>query len=200
VRTAIVTGREYRDIKKRLGKMPGMYISSNHGYEVWKDGERIFITGTQFRKTFLNLGHDALSTVGGVRGVVIEVKKYSVALHYRMVAAPRQKDVTKRFLQVVKSYSREFSLEVMRGKKLIEVRPKGFWDKGRAVRWMSEKIFPEGLIFYFGDDTTDEDAFAAIGKKGVSVYIGGVKKSRARYRVFRIDQVLPLIEWIQREF
>jgi trehalose 6-phosphate phosphatase len=44
--------------------------------------------------------------------------------------------------------------------------------------------FPRSFVtVYFGDDTTDETAFAALGKDDVGVLVGPARESHARYRV-----------------
>src|SRR5437763_1264905 len=60
------------------------------------------------------------------------------------------------------------------GKKLFEVRPDLDWDKGQALLWLLDALGldrPDFLPFYLGDDFTDEDAFRALGDRGVSILI-----------------------------
>lgn len=60
------------------------------------------------------------------------------------------------------------------GKMVREVQPDVNLDKGTALRYIGERIDPEGRRrpMYIGDDRTDEDAFAVIGDKGVCILVG----------------------------
>ena len=50
------------------------------------------------------------------------------------------------------------------------------WNKGRATEWIRSKVHPPHdeavTILYLGDDRTDEDAFAALGKGDIAVGVG----------------------------
>jgi trehalose-6-phosphatase len=50
------------------------------------------------------------------------------------------------------------------------------------VQWLvnSMKERPNSIA-YFGDDTTDEDAFFELRTKGVTILVGGQRRSWARY-------------------
>lgn len=196
----IVTGREYKDVRKRIGSVPGIYISSNHGYEVWKGGKKVFSIGCEFKTPMHRMGREIWGELGKTNGVVIEIKDYSVAIHYRLAKGTQQRRIENAFQSIVKKYEFPRSLEILKGKKLMEARPRGFWDKGKSVNWISSNISPGSLIFYFGDDRTDEDAFKVMKNKGISVYVGGDKPSAAKYWVGDMDEMLPLIEWILNNF
>lgn len=52
----------------------------------------------------------------------------------------------------------------------IELRCPGV-DKGTAVRQLLREVEPDTLIAYLGDDLTDEDAFRALGDRGLKVLV-----------------------------
>ena len=61
------------------------------------------------------------------------------------------------------------------GKKIFEFRPDFDWDKGRAMRWLLGELRLDRRMVtpvYLGDDTTDEDAFRVIRKRGVGIVVG----------------------------
>ena len=70
---------------------------------------------------------------------------------------------------------------------VLELKPPVDWDKGKLVMWLLEKQRSAAgngrrvLPVYIGDDTTDEDAFAAIGNKGITVFVGRPAKTKAEY-------------------
>jgi trehalose 6-phosphate phosphatase len=72
---------------------------------------------------------------------------------------------------------------VVEGHKVLEVRPRQA-DKGAAVRRLCSE-WPAFTPVYFGDDATDEDAFAAVNEAGgVSVLVAKrPRPTAARYRL-----------------
>ncbi|UCC84098.1 MAG: trehalose-phosphatase, partial [Gemmatimonadota bacterium] len=81
--------------------------------------------------------------------------------------------------------ARHERLRLSHGKKVYELRPDIDWDKGRAVFWLLEALGLDGddvVPFYLGDDVTDEDAFAALGDRGIGVIVGNPSyKTNASY-------------------
>ena len=52
------------------------------------------------------------------------------------------------------------------------------------------------LCVYFGDDQTDEDAFAAL-PEAITLKVG-VGETRAQYRVEGPDDVRTFLQWLER--
>jgi len=52
------------------------------------------------------------------------------------------------------------------------------------------------LPIYVGDDVTDEDAFKALIKKGLTVYVGVPEKSLAQYYLKSPNEVKKFLEEI----
>ena len=65
---------------------------------------------------------------------------------------------------------------------VYDITPADGVDKGSAAATLLRET--GGLPVYFGDDTTDESAFGALGDEAVTVFVGpsGIP-SLARYRV-----------------
>jgi trehalose-phosphatase len=86
-------------------------------------------------------------------------------------------------------------VRVTRGRKVLELRPKVDWDKGKALLHILAALGLAGshdvLPIYIGDDRTDEDAFAVLGGgRGVGVLVSSVDKSTAAaYTLSGPDQV-----------
>lgn len=80
--------------------------------------------------------------------------------------------------QAAAPFLKKFDMEILMGKKVIEIRPRGA-SKGEAVRKLATASKAYRPV-YFGDDATDEDAFRVRGVTGVKI---GPGKSAARFRL-----------------
>ncbi len=96
------------------------------------------------------------------------------------------------FEEVVGPHIDAGEVRVTQGKKVFEVRPNVEWDKGKAALRIIELVDPkkELMPFYIGDDRTDEDAFLALGDKGITILVSGeLKESHAKFFLKNVREV-----------
>jgi trehalose 6-phosphate phosphatase len=122
-------------------------------------------------------------------GLTLEDKGGTLALHYR--AAP-QRELEIR--AVVEALHRELasSLRLITGKMVVEFQPRSA-DKGRAIAaFLAEPPFLGRRPIFVGDDTTDEDGFAEIRRRGgIAVRVGPLEgATAANYRLPTVEAVL----------
>ena len=137
-----------------------------------------------------------------IKGVLVEDKALSLTLHYRLVALGGLSKVFAVLRKTIYNYLKSGKIKVRNGKKSVELRPNLDWDKGKAVAWILSKLksrLPAKNIrpIYIGDDVTDEDAFKALGNKGISIFVGYGKSSCAKYylkNTTEVKRTLNLIE------
>jgi trehalose 6-phosphate phosphatase len=112
--------------------------------------------------------------------VRVEDKTYAVAFHYRK-ARERRDDLLALLREKMAPYEQGYVL--MAGKSVFEIKPRNC-TKGEAVRaLMQSSPFAGRRPVFFGDDTTDEYAFAAMVEfDGVGVSVGR-RMSGAQYAV-----------------
>jgi trehalose 6-phosphate synthase/phosphatase len=117
-------------------------------------------------------------------GSLVEEKAASTAWHYR-AADPEFADMQARELRLhlLELLSNQ-PVEILSGHKVIEVRPQGF-HKGRIVEQVRERAPVGATILAMGDDTTDEDMFAALSDDAVAIHVGP-GASRARLRLANV--------------
>ncbi|MGH6885391.1 MAG: trehalose-phosphatase [Kiloniellales bacterium] len=130
-------------------------------------------------------------------GVIFEDKERAIAVHYRQ--APDHGAAIRTTIEaLVRPEARD--LKVLHGKLVSEIKPRHA-DKGSAIRaFMEEPPYAGRTPVFLGDDTTDEDGFAAVNALGgVSIQVFDRKhpsgESAARFALDGVDQA---IAWLER--
>ncbi len=125
-------------------------------------------------------------------GLTLEDKGMTLAFHYR--AAPQREPEIR---VVVEALHREFAsaLRLIPGKMVFEFQPRSA-DKGRAIAaFLAEPPFLGRRAVFVGDDTTDEDGFAEIRRRGgIAVRVGPCGSTTAAN--YRLPTVEAVIAWL----
>ena len=99
---------------------------------------------------------------------------------------------------VAKALSVQPDLRKIEGKKVYDLQPKIDWDKGKALMWLLQALdlsADHTLLFYLGDDFTDEDAFSALNGIGMGIVVDDTFRfTRATYRLNNPDQVQQFLD------
>ena len=169
---AVISGRELNEVRSLVG-LDGVIYAGSHGFE---------IAGPEGNDSLLERGEEYFSLIdeaeqllrdrlSGLEGVLIERKRLSVAVHFRL-APPEAESVVSESVDEVMSRLR--GLRRSAGKKVIELQPGIDWNKGKAVDWLLAWLGADpgvSLVIYIGDDLTDEDAFRALRGRGVGIVV-----------------------------
>jgi trehalose 6-phosphate phosphatase len=200
IELAIVTGRALPDIKKLIGLKSVTYVG-NHGMEI--EGQNLnFICPLpkQYKNDLKQISTILREGFALTDGVIIEDKKYSLSLHYRLVDPKITPSVEEKFKNLLATYIEKNRIALRFGKMVIEVRSPADWDKGKAVLWLLEKRHTaknlETLAIYIGDDQTDEDAFVALKDSGLTIVIGENKSSQAQYYLNNTSEVVEFLRQV----
>jgi len=197
---AIVTGREITEVQRMLGVRRGILFSGTHGLEiVGRDGKCRVAPGAENGFADLEKARKWLArNLAGQKGFVIEDKRRAIAMHYRMAdpaVAEERRETLRLFVE-----NETPTLRILNGNKIDELLPRGAGGKDIALRALLREVGPpESAPVYFGDDTTDEDAFHEIRNDGVGVLVAAARPSWARYRVDGPSDVARLLEELARE-
>jgi trehalose 6-phosphate phosphatase len=195
---AILSGRDRDDVEARVG-VSDLFYAGSHGLDIAGRGLRRVPPEAERAIPELDEALARLTErVGGVPGVLFERKRFSLAVHHRMVADP---DDVARVERAVDAALVGTHLRRREGKRVIELLPDVEWDKGRALRWILEvqgldmhRTFP----IHIGDDETDEDAFAALAGMGAGIRVGSpVASTLAEWYVRNPDEVAELLAWLE---
>jgi trehalose 6-phosphate phosphatase len=193
---AVVSGRALADVRALVG-LDELVYAGNHGLEIrGPDGTALSREiGAEFVEDVGRIRDVLAEKVAVVRGAWVEDKTHSLSVHYRQVADERAGDVEAVVDRALSGFPR---LRKHYGKKVIEIRPRIEWDKGRAVLWLLEALRLRGdgvLPIYFGDDVTDEDAFRALAERGMGVLVSETPRpSAATLRLRDPEEVRAFLE------
>ena len=186
VPVTIVSGRDRMDVASLVG-LPEVTYAGCHGFDV--EGSALpsmpNFEGAATPVDVAALGVLVEEAVGAVPGVIVKVKRWAVAIHYRTVRAEDVEDLEDAVMALVTAAPK---FRASQGKKVIEIVPDVDWHKGRAVMWLAE-IFTQrdgpATPIYIGDDVTDEEAFNSLAGKGITVLVA--RQSRPTAADYRVD-------------
>ena len=138
-----------------------------------------------------------LDLAGRHAGLLVEDKRFALALHYR--AAPHLEDaVVKAMENVATRLAGE--LELQHGKMVVELRPAGATKAEAVAAFLAEAPFAGRLTVFIGDDLTDEPAFELINRlDGLSVVVGDRRPSAARACLADVNAVHDWLGQLQAE-
>ena len=195
----IVSGRTVETLARKV-PVPGVSYVGNHGMELIVDGEREEDSvATQARPAIARLGAALAQLVGTRPDVVLERKGISLCVHTRLVQDERAREALE--AEVCAMAAAETTLESYRGKRIVEIRPRGARHKGDAILHVLRAAHGEDWdadcnALFVGDDVTDEDGFRALGGRGIGVRVtdGADVESAAGYEAKSVDDALGLLE------
>ncbi|MEW6087589.1 MAG: trehalose-phosphatase [bacterium] len=197
----VISGRKIKDLKNKI-KVKGIVYSGNHGFEISGGGlKRKIPLSRKYKKVLGKIRNDVERNLSKIKGILLEDKKYSLSIHYRLVNKKHIPLVKNIISDIASGYQVKNEIKLRCGKKVFEIVPPIEWDKGKAVSWILKKqgYFLKNktiLPFYFGDDNTDEDAFDALKDKGITVFIGDPGFSKAEYYLKNTVEVRKILKHI----
>ncbi len=183
---AVVSGRAFaHTVRLTRGAVP--LVVGNHGYEL---GHARPVPGPVLER--VRGWRRALEReLAGTGGIFIEDKRSTLSVHYGLQRRWRAAEAA-----VLRTARRLEGARMVQGKKVLNLIPAGFPDKGDALRALLRSLRLEQAL-YAGDDVTDEDAFAL----GPALVLGvrvGPGRSRAPYRLASQDGIDELLRILLR--
>jgi trehalose 6-phosphate phosphatase len=199
---AVVSGRALEDVFVKV-RMPELYYAGNHGLEIRGPALELVHPEAVARVAAVRQCLERLRpVVGQIEGVVVEDKRLSLSIHYRLVREPALEELVR---DAVRSSCNDIAgLKVTEGKKLIEVRPDVAWDKGRAVEFLVASLLNGSAapVLFIGDDVTDEDGFRAIAGRGAGILVAeptAATQTAASYYLSSTDEVTVLLRQLAED-
>jgi trehalose-phosphatase len=188
---AIVSGRPVAELRRMTGLGRQVMYAGVHGLEIAgrsddagrhdaeddvRVAESVALSATELDRVRAWLARN----VPDGAGFEVEDKQSAIALHYRNAEPAAAAPLIARFEEFVRTDAPH--LRAAHNKMVVEALPVAA-SKGEAVRALSSEAGAAFMPVYFGDDRTDEDAFAALLARGVGVLVGEARPSLARWRL-----------------
>lgn len=188
IQLILVTGRSILQAQKLIHPLQ-WNIAGSHGLELIYQADL---------KTLISLNKPQLQALKQyiqeqavqIPDLRIEVKDYSVALHFREY--PQLEDRVHTFaLECLNQFS---DFELKAGKYVFELVPKGA-NKGSAIQQIIQQYhLTDHYPMFIGDDLTDEAGFKVINAlHGCSIKVGS-GQTLARYRLENVSQVQTFLK------
>lgn len=165
----VISGRARRDVAGRLQGVGVQGVVGNHGLEPWHSTDRL----KEEVRRWQPLLRERLA---GLRGVKIEDKGLSVAVHYRQ--SREQRLARGAILAAARALG---EVRLIGGKQVVNILPDGVPHKGGALERERARLGCDTAI-YVGDDDTDEDVFV-LDQPGrlLAIRVGRESASAAAY-------------------
>jgi len=187
----IVSGRSLRDVRKQVGIQRIVY-AGNHGLEIAGHGINfVEPKARRLRPVIRHIGKELSKLSHGIKGVWLEDKGLTLSVHFRKASRSSALLIERRTREFLRPFVSKKQVVISEGKKVLEVRPRTKWDKGRALEFILQyfsKMKPRQLLcpIYAGDDKTDEAAFKAVKRVGgVGILVS--KRPKPTQAGFRIS-------------
>jgi len=181
---AIISGRDLRDLARRVPQ--GLWRGGNHGLFVAAP-DKVVPLDLPSLPAALTKGMENL--IKDMEGVWLERKGPVAAIHFR--AAPAyESDVVEGVDTLLSRFS---DYKRQHGNMIVEAKPIAA-NKGQFIyQQMRQRSFSGRVPVMIGDDTTDEDAFAAVQSMGGKAIKVGPGDSSAKYRADTIADVYSFL-------
>lgn len=191
VDVGVVSGREIGDLLFRVA-VEKIWYAGNHGFEVWlPSGEGVHFYEPGDTAPLKAVFQELARATSDIPGVLLEPKGPALAVHYRLVAPSRVRDVERAFSEA--TIRHQGRLQIGHGKAVFEARLRSPYSKGSAVR-LIRRCSPAGSVaLYFGDDKTDHHAFREVRGAGMSVVVGDPAQAVADYSLPDPEAVLAAL-------
>lgn len=190
----IVSGRDRYTLERWLGHLP-VHLCAEHG-AAWRPvGEHEWRVRGDVNLEWLPRAEQILRAVEiEVDDSEIERKPAGIAWHYRRVDADYGEWRARELLVHLGEQFANEPVELLQGRKLVEMRSAGV-SKGGYVRSLD---LEGAFVLAIGDDRTDFDTYSALGDGGVAVHVGSLGEGNRYWVSSPVEVRAMLVELATR--
>lgn len=184
---AVITGRARDEASRLLSDVPLAGLIGNHGMEGF-DG-----VPASFAVRVAGWHATLRSRLAGETGIVLEDKRFSLAVHYRHCPDPRSAGDRVRAAGADLPGAR-----LIGGKFVLNIVPAESTDKGEALQRLCRAL-GHNCAIYAGDDDTDEDVFCRRRTLPVlGIRVGDCEDSAADFMIAAQAEIDELLDELLR--
>lgn len=180
--TIVLSGRMYADLEPRLRGIPLRGIYGNFGYER---------AGCDARPSprIERWAHRLAAELNDHQGIVIENKRFSLAVHYR--DARSRASARRAIARAVRGLH---GARVLEGTLAATILPGVRMHKGSALQGARRALRCTNAL-YIGDDGTDEDALgSAPPSRLIAIKVGRSSRTHARFHLEHQSDIDALLQ------
>lgn len=186
----VISGRDSDTLDKWLGHLNINFVAEHGAFIKYKNQNwQTLVRATDNWKARVRPLLDLFVT--RCAGSLVEEKKNSISWHYRNTHPGLGFIRSRELLNNIVQMTGNMPIQVIDGKKVIEVRLMGI-DKGNTALKIIDHFRPE-FILCIGDDATDEDMFKALEQIAHTIKIGQ-DSTAAQFSIQSQAEVLPFLK------
>jgi trehalose 6-phosphate phosphatase len=182
---AILSGRSRAEVMRFVAGAGVSWVLGNHGTEWGREPS----DSVDFERKVRRWSARITERLQDFPGVVVENKRYSLAIHYR-----RSREKKQALAAIAVAVEGLSGAKIYPGKQVVNVVPEGAPHKGIALQRLRGTAGCDTAL-YVGDDTTDEDVFA-LDEPGqlLTIRVGRDRQSQAAYYLSKQSQIDALMQ------
>ena len=192
VHVVIVSGRKLQDVRKLVGLRELRYFGVHGG----ERGRKSVALSKKSMRALQAAKRAVRAGLAPIRGLWIEDKRLSFAVHYRDAGAAASHSAGALLKSLLAPW--RDSLHTLSGSLVWEILPREIPGKFTAVDAVLGRRRGHTAIVYVGNDGTDEVAFAALPGH-ITVRVGRHKTTLARYSLRSPAAVLRFLTRVEKE-
>lgn len=198
---AVISGRGAADVRARVpAEIP--IALGNHGIDGWGDSGVELDAAVDLEHlrslcaSWQSQLEEAFAKTGlPGRGIVLENKGATLAVHYRL--ARNRDDTAARLFELIGAL--QPAPRVLSGKFVYDLLAIDAMDKGTAIERLAERVRADSVLFV-GDDEPDEAIFRAAPPSWVTVRVDRARDTAARFYLRNQTEVTVLLHRLMREY
>jgi trehalose-phosphatase len=195
----VVSGRKVEDVRVRVG-LGGIWYVGAHGFFLLDPSNHpVRLMSPKQRRLMRRVERDLSRRLRGVRGLRLEPKQATVAVHYRGAPAASRRLARSAVFETIRRHPQ---MSLLSGKSVWGLLPDARTDKWTAISFIlrrerRRRAGGRWATIFAGDDATDERVFEKMD--GVTIAVGKKSKTAARYCVRSPLEVRTFLERLHRE-
>jgi len=196
-KVVIISGRDREIMTKWLGDLPVELVAEHGNFTKTSTSKTWQTTPNNSVKDWQNILKPVLEKYAKkAPGAFVETKAAALVWHYRKASPYNAQKYLVILKRILKPLAKKYGLEVIAGKKILEIRPLGI-NKGISAFAWYDRMQPD-FVLCIGDDYTDEDMFTHLPADSHTVKVGR-GRTAARYRLKNSSEVLRFLEKLSKK-